>query len=114
MDTRSSERTPVFCQIMARAPATPVPITVLDISRTGCKIESKSPLLQVGGTVLLDFTHGQQAAGQVVWHQQGSFGIRFYRALSAHSYAQLTEDSPRPLPMSNFGDPRPQEQRNVA
>lgn len=110
MATRSSERIPVYCQTMARAPASPVLVTILDISKTGCRIESDSSLLQVGGTVLLDIPGDQQAAGQVVWRKQSSFGIRFYKELSEDVFAMATEASAPATPASHFGEV-PQERK---
>jgi len=80
MERRKSYRTVTSRQVTGRAPATPINGTLLNISETGCLLQSHHQL-RTGTTVVLELSATEQVAGQVVWHQGEKSGIEFHEKL---------------------------------
>ena len=79
MKTRRQERLTTQLSILARVPAVHVAVTLLDISTSGCRIETDSELAQVGATILLTFSDQFEAAGEVAWRKEGECGVKFHK-----------------------------------
>ncbi|WP_440116095.1 PilZ domain-containing protein [Tsuneonella sp. SYSU-LHT278] len=88
-DRRGDERIVSGASAIARIPASPHRVTLVDVSRTGCQIRVDGLAVPLGATVNLDFGPGRQITGQVMWAQPRTAGIRFDRTLSAIMAAAL-------------------------
>lgn len=84
-DARIDSSTPAI----ARIPASPHRVVLIDVSRTGCRIRVDGIAVPVGSTVNLDFGPGRKLVGQVMWSQARTAGVRFDRALSGSLAAAL-------------------------
>lgn len=88
-DRRSDERIASGASAIARIPASPHRVTLIDVSRTGCQIRVDGLAVPVGATVNLDFGPGRQISGEVMWSQPRTAGIQFKRTLSGILAAAL-------------------------
>ena len=83
MDQRKSYRTKVNRTVVGRIPATPIAVTVLDLSTGGCAIEVGAIAIPPGTTILLELSNLVEASGRVVWSDARRIGIEFYDRLTA-------------------------------
>jgi hypothetical protein len=80
MERRKSYRTVTNREVTGRAPATPITGKILNVSETGCLLES-THALRTGTTVVLELSSTEQVAGQVAWHKGDRSGIEFHQKL---------------------------------
>jgi hypothetical protein len=92
-DRRHEERVASGASAIARIPASPHRVTLIDVSRTGCQIRVDGLAVPAGATVNLDFGPGRQISGQVAWSQPRTAGIQFDRPLSGILGAALGVES---------------------
>ncbi|MCT2557561.1 PilZ domain-containing protein [Tsuneonella sp. YG55] len=88
-DRRGDARIESGASAIARIPASPHRVTLIDVSRTGCRIRVGGLAVPVGATVTLDFGPDRRLSGQVVWAQPRTAGIRFDEALPGSLAAAL-------------------------
>ena len=80
---RAHDRVESGLSTICRVPASPHRATVIDVSRTGCRIRIADGLhVPVGATVHLDFGPERKVTGMVMWTDPRSAGVRFNRPLS--------------------------------
>ena len=82
MKLRRAARVETRIEIDARIPASSVAVTVLDISTTGCSIQTDSTLARVGGTIFLKLSDHEGVAGQIVSNDEKRYGVEFYKPVS--------------------------------
>lgn len=98
MDRRASDRVSVDVTALCRVPATPHRVTVLDLSRTGCKVALKDIHVTPGTTVHIDFAAAPSVSGQVAWSRPGSAGVHFHRRLNTDLAVRYgIEEAPSPV-----------------
>lgn len=89
-DRRVSDRLSSDASAIARIPASPHPVRLIDVSRTGCRIRTVDGIrVPLGSTVHLDFGPGRRMTGQVMWSEARSAGVRFDRTVSGPLAAAL-------------------------
>ena len=88
-ERRNDERIASSTSAIARIPASPHRVTLIDVSRSGCQIRVDGIAVPLGATVNLDFGPGRRLTGQVMWSQPRTAGIRFSRPLSGTLAAAL-------------------------
>lgn len=82
-DRRLEDRIASDASAIARIPASPHRVTLIDVSRSGCQIRlSDGIAVPVGSTVHLDFGPGRRMTGQVMWAGPRTAGVRFATAVS--------------------------------
>lgn len=81
MERRFSDRLPTEVGLSCRVPASPERATLVDLSRSGCRLEFARRNVDQGATVNLDFQMGKPVGGQVVWTDGAYAGVRFHAAL---------------------------------
>lgn len=81
MERRYSDRLPTEVGLSCRVPASPERATLVDLSRSGCRLEFARRNVDQGATVNLDFRIGKPVGGQVVWTDGAHAGVRFHSAL---------------------------------
>lgn len=81
MERRFSDRLPTEVGLACRVPASPERATLIDLSRSGCRLEFARRNIDPGATVNLDFRVGKPVGGQVVWTDGAHAGVRFHSAL---------------------------------
>ncbi len=74
---------------IARIPASPHRVVLIDVSRTGCRIRVDGIAIPNGATVNLDFGPGRRLTGQVMWSEARTAGVRFDRPLTGTLAAAL-------------------------
>jgi hypothetical protein len=111
VERRRSDRSNINATVFGRVPATPVAVTICDISIAGCRVQSDGSM-SPGSTVLLGLLNELEVAGQVVWRKNGWLGIKFHEPIPAadlkrfinpaddqfHGGAGLTDNFGRQLP----------------
>ena len=80
MERRKSYRTVTNRVVTGRAPATPITGTLLNISETGCLLQS-AHMLRAGTTIVLELSATEEVAGQVAWNKGDKSGIEFHQRL---------------------------------
>lgn len=81
MERRYSDRLPTEVGLACRVPASPERATLIDLSRSGCRLEFARRNIDPGATVNLDFQIGKPVGGEVVWIHGAHAGVRFHSAL---------------------------------
>jgi len=81
MERRYSDRVPAEVGVSCRVPASPERAMLIDLSRSGCRLEFARRRVDQGATVNLDFQIGSPVGGQVVWTNGSCAGVRFHSAL---------------------------------
>ena len=81
MERRYSDRLPTEIGLTCRVPASPERATLVDLSRSGCRLEFARRNVDQGATVNLDFQMDKPVGGQVVWTDGAYAGVRFHSAL---------------------------------
>jgi len=81
MERRASDRVTADLATRCRVPATPHPATVVDLSRTGCRIRLATAHLLPGTTVHIDLGRDETVSGMVAWTGAETAGIQFHRRL---------------------------------
>jgi hypothetical protein len=82
-ERRQQDRIVSGASAIARIPASPHRVTLIDVSRTGCQIRLNDGIaVPVGATVHLDFGPGRHMTGQVMWSGPRTAGVQFDRAVS--------------------------------
>ena len=98
MERRVSDRVRVNLPASCRVPATPHRVTVLDLSRTGCKMTFESAHVTPGTTVHIDFRPAGSVSGQVAWSGHGTAGVHFHRRLDTALAVRCgIEEAPPPV-----------------
>ncbi len=88
MERRKSYRTVTNRKVTGRAPATPFAGTLLNLSETGCLLQSVHAL-RTGTTVVLELLPSEHVSGQVVWNKGEKSGIEFHRKLAQEILLEL-------------------------
>ena len=101
MERRYSDRVPTEVGVSCRVPASPEKAVLIDLSRSGCRLEFSHRRVDQGATVNLDFQLGQPIGGQVVWTEGAFAGVRFHTAL------------PNPWPSNSASNPVPSRQEGL-
>lgn len=100
MERRFTDRVPTEVGVACRVPASPERALLVDLSRSGCRLEFGRHNIDAGATVNLDFRTGKPVGGEVVWTDGAYAGVRFNSSL------------PKPIAVE-FGlepaDPQPQQ-----
>ena len=99
MERRATQRTQVTLKMTCRMPAFPRPVTIHDVSQTGCCLELRGAPLELGGTAILEVPGVPKISGRIVWSRGNLAGIRFERTLSRHTALALGLDVPAPEPV---------------
>jgi hypothetical protein len=81
MERRFTDRVPTEVGVSCRVPASPERATLVDLSRSGCRLEFARHNIDAGATVNLDFRTGKPVGGQVVWTDGAHAGVRFHSSL---------------------------------
>ena len=96
MERRTSHRVELSRRAIGRVPATPIEVTVLNLSATGCLMQVHGERIAPGTTVLLNLTSELEVAGQVVRQAGDQVGLQFHHPLSAQLVMDLLgRDDPR-------------------
>ena len=77
---------------MGRIPATPIRVTVLDLSAGGCALDASGIAIPKGTTILLELSPRVEAAGRIVWSDDEKIGIEFYDQLTAEGLLSVLRD----------------------
>jgi hypothetical protein len=72
-----------------RVPATPTLATVLNLSASGCLLESDQPCISHGSTILIQLPGACEIAGQVMWCRGSRVGVKFNSGLEAGVVAAI-------------------------
>lgn len=81
-ERRDHERVGCDRPAVCRAPATPSPARLVDVSHSGCRFRTfDAAAIPAGATVHLDLEPGRRVTGQVMWSGPSTAGLRFSRAL---------------------------------
>ena len=83
MRTRKDERLATSRAIVVSLPGSDLAATMVDISRTGCKIEVDTDRVGVGSTVVIEMSGETIASGEIVWLAEQECGVAFHRQISA-------------------------------
>lgn len=89
MERRKTHRFKTDRAVQARIPATPVLVTVLDLSTAGCMIRYDGPPIRPGTSILLDLSEMDEVSGQVIWRETEKMGVEFHQELAADAVARL-------------------------
>jgi hypothetical protein len=81
MERRFSDRLPTEVGLACRVPASPEQATLVDLSRSGCRLQFTRRNIDPGATVNLDFRIGKPIGGEVMWTDGAYAGVRFHSAL---------------------------------
>jgi hypothetical protein len=81
MERRITDRMPTEVGVSCRVPASPERAVLVDLSRSGCRLEFARCNIDPGATVNLDFRMGKPVGGEVVWTDGAHAGVRFHSAL---------------------------------
>lgn len=82
-ERRQSDRIASDVSAIARIPASPHRVTLIDVSRTGCQVRVPCGIaVPTGSTVHLDFGPGRRLTGMVMWSGPRTSGIRFSQSIS--------------------------------
>jgi hypothetical protein len=98
MERRIEDRTETNVHLTCRVPARPCRATMQDLSHTGCRLEFRDAILELGGTALIDLPGGSQVAGRIVWIRGNLAGIQFHRRLGRAVSIALGLDEPESEP----------------
>jgi hypothetical protein len=93
MDQRKSYRTKINRTVAGRIPATPITVTVLDLSTGGCAIEIGAIAIPPGTTILLELSKKVEAGGRAVWSDAQRIGVEFYDRLTADELLSVLRES---------------------
>ena len=96
-ERRSAQRAAIEVKLTCRLPARPQSATLRDISYHGCRIDVPGAPIEVGGTALLEVPGQAKIAGQVVWVQGRTAGVRFERALGSPAAVAFGLEQPKPV-----------------
>jgi hypothetical protein len=106
-ERRRAGRVPSDASAIARIPATPHRVTLVDVSRTGCQIRLADGIaVPAGATVHLDFGSGRRMTGQVMWSGPRTAGVQFARAVSGPLALALGVESAATVEVEEAPQPR--------
>ncbi len=88
-DRRGAARIASATSAIARIPASPHRVVLIDVSRTGCRIRVDGIAIPLGATMNLDFGPGRRLTGQVMWSEFRMAGVRFDKPLTGTLAAAL-------------------------
>jgi hypothetical protein len=107
-DRRAHERIESGMSTICRVPASPHRATVIDVSKTGCRIRISDGLyVPVGSTVHMEFGPGRKVTGMVMWTEPRSAGVRFARPLSGTMAALLGVEPAALVEVEDASPPEP-------
>lgn len=89
MERRKSHRFKTDKVVQGRIPATPVLVTVLDLSTSGCMLRYDGPPIRPGTSILLDLSELSEVAGQVIWRDTQLLGVQFDQDLTADAVVRM-------------------------
>lgn len=92
MERRASHRATARQDILARVSDSPVELTLLDVSVSGCKARSKAGAFAAGSRIALPLSPTETVRGDIVWCDSGLIGIRFARNLTLESLMRLVRN----------------------
>ena len=98
MDQRKSYRTKINRTVAGRIPATPITVTVLDLSTGGCAIEIGAIAIPPGTTILLELSKKVEAGGRAVWSDAQRIGVEFYDRLTADELLSVLREGRDDVP----------------
>ena len=98
MERRFTDRVPTEVGVSCRVPASPERAMLMDLSRSGCRLEFGRHNIGAGATVNLDFRTGKPVGGEVVWTDGAHAGVRFHRALPKPVAIEFGLEQPEPEP----------------
>ena len=105
MERRITDRMPTEVGVSCRVPASPELATLVDLSRSGCRLEFARRNIDPGATVNLDFRTGKPIGGEVVWTDGSYAGVRFYSALPKPIAVEFGLEQREPQPDALEADP---------
>lgn len=107
-DRRAHERIESGMSTICRVPASPHRATVIDVSKTGCRIRISDGLhVPVGSTVHMEFGPGRKVTGMVMWTDPRSAGVRFNRPLAGTMAAVLGVEPAAMVEVEEAAPPEP-------
>lgn len=109
MERRTEQRWVANASVSCRIPATPIPVTICNVSKRGCQARIGERYdVRKGFSILIDLTPDLTVLGRVIWQKGNNFGVRFDRPLTEGEVAQAIsgmepESSPIARPVSSVG-----------
>lgn len=91
VERRVGHRATARQKIHARLAETPLELTLLDLSISGCKARSRNLALAQGASITLVLSESERIPGKVIWCDAGVAGIHFDRALDLESFVRLVQ-----------------------
>ncbi len=80
--------------VQGRVPATPISALLLNISLTGCLLETQeSSVVSKGATIMLTVSGSITLTGQVAWGRGNSFGVRYHKPIDDDVLATIRRDA---------------------
>lgn len=80
--------------VQGRVPATPIGALLLNISLTGCLVETDEPtVVSEAATILLAITSSITLTGQVAWKRGDAFGVAFHKPLTDETLERVRRES---------------------
>lgn len=98
MERRFTDRVPTEVGVSCRVPASPERAMLIDLSRSGCRLEFGRHNIDAGATVNLDFRAGKPVGGEVVWTDGAYAGVRFHSGLPRPVAIEFGLEQPEPRP----------------
>ena len=89
-DRRATPRIDTTLAVLCRIPASPQRATILDLSRTGCRMSLTESNTPIGATINVQSLQGLKFTGVIVWSTGVQIGVRFEKSLSERDLAELT------------------------
>jgi hypothetical protein len=109
MERRIEQRWVANASVSCRIPATPIPVTICNVSKRGCHVRiGELHDVRKGISILIDLTPDLTVLGRVIWQEGNDFGVRFDRPLTDDAVAQAVsgiepERDPIARPASSVG-----------
>ena len=105
-DRRRSDRIASGASAIARIPASPHRVTLIDVSRTGCQVRIAGGIaVPIGSTVHLEFGPGRRLTGMVMWSGPRTAGIRFSQSISGPLASALGVEPAATVEIEDIPDP---------
>ena len=84
----------ISLMLEGRVPATPIGALLLNISLTGCLVETDElSVVAEGATILLTVTSSITLTGQAAWKRGGAFGVAFHKPITAAILERVRRES---------------------
>ena len=89
IERRGAHRFTANFRVAGRVPATPVEVTILNLSVRGCLLAHAQESIRVGTTIVLDLSQLDAVTGQVVRQSGDQLAIEFHESLSPEALGRL-------------------------